>query len=99
MGAAVIRSPVLKCLARPTFPTMSVVPVIVPWFACPERSFIRPSERRVSMLYWRTGPVAGGDGARAVVSAHDWAPGRATNPTTAPAEIVATRPTRNHVVI
>ena len=49
IAGAVIRSPVLKCLARPTFPETIVVPVIVPSFPCPERSFSSPEPVRVSM--------------------------------------------------
>src|SRR2546426_8894475 len=65
IGGAVIRSPPVKCLARPTFPAMSVVPVIVPGFAHPARYFIFPSHRRGCVSYIRAGPPAGGGAARA----------------------------------
>ena len=55
MAGAVIRSPALKCLARPTLPATSVVPVIVPSFPCPERSFMSPGPVKLSMSYARTG--------------------------------------------
>src|SRR3989441_10282590 len=55
-GAAPILSTVpLQCLARPTTPGTSVVPVSVPSFPWPERSFMSPEPVRVSMSYARRG--------------------------------------------
>src|SRR3989475_7529442 len=51
VAGAVMRSPALKSLARPTLPLTTVVPVIVPSLPCPERSFISPEPVRVSMSY------------------------------------------------
>src|SRR5439155_24471887 len=57
---AVIRSPVLICRARPILPSTSVVPVSVPWFPSPEKSFISPSGVKVSILYAKTSGDGGG---------------------------------------
>src|SRR5947209_2717279 len=53
--AAILSSTPSNCLALPTFPTTSVVPVIGPSLPCPERSFISPEPVRVSMSYARGG--------------------------------------------
>src|SRR2546421_9644858 len=69
IGGAVIRSPALKCLARPTFPATSVDRESTPLNSSHEQIFYPPFCLKKKKSYWRTGAVAGGGGGSGAVLA------------------------------